>query len=87
MLRRKLQHLLHGNGLRKRKAARPCPAQSRHTPAAAERAAQIVAKRADIRPLGAADAEGKLRPLPFQQLQLMNGDAAGLALNLLALAG
>lgn len=84
---RKIQHLLHRDGLRKRKASGPCPAQGRHTAAAAERAAQIVAERAHIRPLGAADAKNILRPLPFQQLQLVDGDAAGLPLDLFAPAG
>ena len=46
-----------------------------------------MAERAHIRPLGAADAKNILRPLPFQQLQLVDGDAAGLPLDLFAPAG
>ena len=46
-----------------------------------------MAERAHIRPLGAAHAQKILRAAALLQLQLVNGDAAGPACDLLALAG
>ncbi len=74
--------------LSERKLPRAGAPQGAHAAAAAEGGADIVAERADIGALGAADAELNVaRVVPTEALELVDRNAAGLSLHLTAAAG
>ena len=63
------------------------PSQGRHTAAAAQKGADVVAKGADVSSLGAVDLQGGLVSFKSQQLDGKNRDAPCLPFHLLPLAG